>query len=90
MTAIGIGFGMMSCGGPSDNNATSSDKQTTQPSDTTYMEGEVTDGEGGRGTETEGSVESGYGNANGTELHPTTSGSPDSATQRGTDDDARK
>jgi hypothetical protein len=73
-------------------NDTSASEDATEHSDTTYMESQdnngqpVTDDEGGSVTETKGAPESGYGNANNTELQPGTTGSAGSATQRGSDD----
>jgi hypothetical protein len=93
MIAILAGFSIIfaTSGCKESSNDTSSDN-STEHSDTTYMESQdnngqpAPDSEGGSVNETKGAPESGYGNANNTELQPGTTGSAGSATQRGSDD----
>ena len=81
--------GLFSCG--NDNRSAKTDDKIEQ-SDTTYMENAdnngqpTTDHDGGTVTETKGAPESGYGNANNTELQPSNTGSEGSAAGRGEDD----
>jgi hypothetical protein len=72
------------------------DGQQKSENDSTYLESQdnngqpTSDSDGGTVDETKGAPESGYGNANGTELAPSSSGSSGSASQRGTDSEKGK
>jgi hypothetical protein len=91
-----LSLGMMSCGNSSNREEDSMGAQgkETEQSDTTYMEAQdnngqpTTDHDGGTVSETKGAPESGYGNANNTELQPSPNGSSGSAAGTGDDEDA--
>jgi hypothetical protein len=94
LAGVSIIFATSGCK-ESSSDDTSASENATEHSDTTYMESHdnngqpTTDSEGGSVTETKGAPESGYGNANNTELQPGTTGSAGSATQRGSDDNEK-
>ena len=73
LAALVIGIAVVGCNNTSQRD-TSSETETTQQSDTTYMESQdnngqpTSDQDGGTVTETEGAPESGYGTSNGSEL----------------------
>ena len=85
MLTVGLGLFVAGCGNSSRENAQANDEERTEQSDTTYMESQdnnaqpSTDSDGGVVDETRGAPESGYGNANGTELAPETSENPGAA-----------
>ena len=86
-TATAFAAAMIGC--QDSRNTASTGNETETFNDTTYMEsqdnnGQPTSGsEGGTVNETKGAAESGYGNGNNTELHPSSTGSSGSAAQRG-------
>jgi len=94
LAGVSIMFATSGC--KDSSNDTSASESRTEHSDTTYMESQdnngqpTTDSEGGSVTETKGAPESGYGNANNTELQPGTTGSAGSATQRGSGDNEKE
>jgi len=85
-TAVLFAFAAFAC--QDSRNTASTGDETEMAGDTTYLESEDNNGqpttgsEGGTVNETKGAPESGYGNGNNTELHPSNTGSAGSAAQR--------
>jgi hypothetical protein len=88
--AAALAAGFVSC--ERSNKDSSQTVEENAQSDSTYLDnqdnnGQPTSGsEGGKVDETKGAPESGYGNANGTELSPSTSENSGSASQGGSDE----